>query len=75
MPFFSFDGNRYTTTIRRNCIAVLMGIATTTIRRNCIAGLWQGAVVVRVLGERHAQAIKVKNRVFTSSLPTDLLAK
>uniref|UniRef100_A0A8R7PCQ5 Uncharacterized protein n=1 Tax=Triticum urartu TaxID=4572 RepID=A0A8R7PCQ5_TRIUA len=39
-----------------------MGIATTTIRRNCIAGsepisrgLWQGAVVVRVLGERHAQ--------------------
>uniref|UniRef100_A0A453I404 Uncharacterized protein n=1 Tax=Aegilops tauschii subsp. strangulata TaxID=200361 RepID=A0A453I404_AEGTS len=46
----------------RNCIAVLMGIATTTIRRNCIAGsepisrgLWQGAVVVRVLGERHAQ--------------------
>ncbi|KAM3400854.1 hypothetical protein ACQJBY_005595 [Aegilops geniculata] len=47
---------------RRCHFSVLMGIATTTIRRDCIArsepisrGLWQGAVVIRVLGERHAQ--------------------
>uniref|UniRef100_A0A453I3R5 Uncharacterized protein n=2 Tax=Aegilops tauschii TaxID=37682 RepID=A0A453I3R5_AEGTS len=46
-----------------------MGIATTTIRRNCIAGLWQGAVVVRVLGERHAQ---VNSEIQNLSLRIDI---